>query len=213
MATRASPNVAPERQPPPEPESKALWHQPSSPAPRKLGDTSFRYRDLDPIQQEIRILRILPAADGAPIACEILHTFLNDPRGYIAISYAWGDAEDTSSIALDGYEFPVTVNLWQALERLRSTVVAVIVWADAVCINQRNVEERNLQVKAMAKVYSMAYEVAIWLGPEREDSNLAMVLLQKITGYSTNDTAITRIIKDPNSIPAFRALVELLERE
>lgn len=212
MVTRDSPNVVPERQP----ESNALWHQSSSPAPRRLGDTTFIYRDLDPNRQEIRILRILPASTGAPIACEILHTSLNDPRSYIAISYAWGDAEDTRVIALDGHEFPVTVSLWQSLQRLRSSTFAVVVWADAVCINQRNVKERNLQVQAMTRVYSVAYGVAIWLGPEDDDSNSAMILLQEITRYShptPNDAMIKSIIRDPKWKASFRALVELFERD
>jgi hypothetical protein len=58
--------------------------------------------------------------------------------------------------------------------------------------------------------------VAIWLGPESDDSNLAMDLLQKITRFSgspANDMMIKNIIKSPEWIPYFRALVELFERD
>lgn len=217
MTKQTSPNVESEIwSAPSQPESDALWHRSSSPAPRKLGDTTFRYRNLDPNKQEIRIIRILPASAGSLIACEVLHTSLNDPRSYIAISYAWGDAEDTRIIILDGHEFPVTVSLWQALQRLRSTTVAVIVWADAVCINQRNIEERNLQIQGMTRIYSLAYEVAIWLGPTDEDSSLAMVLLQEITRCSTpilNDAVIKGMVKNPKWRSNFEALVNLFERD
>jgi hypothetical protein len=196
--------------------STPIWTRSSSPAPRKLGNTTFRYRNLDASHQEIRLLRILPKiVDHAPIECEILHTSLNDPRNYIAISYAWGDAENTQVIILDGHEFPVTVSLWQALERLRSASYAVIVWADAVCINQQNTEERGMQVRFMARIYNLAFEVMVWLGPEDEDSHLALDLLRQISnchGTQVEEVKMRSIIKSPLLRNHFRALVCLFDR-
>jgi hypothetical protein len=108
------------------------------------------------------------------------------------------------------------VNLWQALERLRSTGFAVVVWADAVCINQWNTEERNHQVQGMTRIYSLAYEVAIWLGPEANDSDLAMILLQEMARCSVpvpNDAVIKGIIRHPKWKPNFEALIDLFERD
>jgi hypothetical protein len=98
-----------------------------SPAPRRLGDTLFRYEELDPQQNKIRLLRILPRSDHQSIECEVLHTPLDDRSPYTAISYAWGDAEDTCDIKLNGHDFPVTRSLWGALRRLRSEASAVVV--------------------------------------------------------------------------------------
>lgn len=42
----------------------------------------------------------------------------------------------------------------------------VHVWADAVCINQGNVDEVNSQVKIMDQIYSQATAVLVWLGPD-----------------------------------------------
>lgn len=39
-------------------------------------------------------------------------------------------------------------------------------WADAICINQADVEERNYQVSMMVHIYSRAQRVVIWLGEE-----------------------------------------------
>jgi hypothetical protein len=41
-------------------------------------------------------------------------------------------------------------------------------WADAVCINQDDVNDRNKQVSSMREVYKMAERVEIWLGTERD---------------------------------------------
>ncbi len=45
---------------------------------------------------------------------------------------------------------------------------------DAICIDQRNIEERNDQVQMMAAVYRSAEQTYAWLGPAAEDSDYAM---------------------------------------
>jgi hypothetical protein len=39
-------------------------------------------------------------------------------------------------------------------------------WVDAICINQKNPEEQGQQVQLMAKIYSNAHRVIVWLGEE-----------------------------------------------
>jgi hypothetical protein len=188
----------------------APWHRSSSPTPRKVGDTTFRYKDLE--QNEIRLLRILPEITSI-IKCEILHTSLDDSKKYIAISYAWGDLEDTRCIILDGHGFSVTESLWQALRKIRSRTSAVAVWVDAVCINQRNTAERNYQVQLMTSIYTKAHEMAIWIGPDAEDSGLAIRLLHKVVSAEESPSEIKDTILSPAWRPHFRALVALFNTE
>jgi hypothetical protein len=47
-------------------------------------------------------------------------------------------------------------------------------WVDAICINQRNSEERTQQVRLMAKIYSKAHRVIVWLGEEAVDTKGAL---------------------------------------
>jgi hypothetical protein len=42
----------------------------------------------------------------------------------------------------------------------------VNLWIDAICINQKDVEERNLQVFRMKSIFRQADEVVAWLGVE-----------------------------------------------
>jgi hypothetical protein len=37
---------------------------------------------------------------------------------------------------------------------------------DAICINQKNLEEQSQQVQLMAKIYCSAHRVIVWLGEE-----------------------------------------------
>jgi Heterokaryon incompatibility protein (HET) len=71
----------------------------------------------------------------------------------------------------------VTKNLYEALHHLRDETRPRVLWIDAICINQRNLPERSSQVRRMADIYSLSKRVVVWLGPEAEDSSLALELL------------------------------------
>ena len=97
---------------------------------------------------------------------------------YSALSYCWGDINDTVSIHFGGQDFKITRNLEAALRQLRREHEVVVVWADAICINQSDEAERSIQVGLMNQIYSMAEEVIVWLGVECDHSNLAMNLVK-----------------------------------
>lgn len=67
-------------------------------------------------------------------------------------------------IRVDGVEFPVTVNLHEALLRLRDPAIERIIWIDAVCIDQDDDTEKTHQIGLMSKIYGQANRVIIWLG-------------------------------------------------
>ena len=58
---------------------------------------------------------------------------------------------------------PVTPNLFGALHHLRQNGYSTV-WADAICINQNNNEERSQQVLLMGEIYRRAKQVVIELG-------------------------------------------------
>lgn len=111
-----------------------------------LGDKSYRYASLN--DSEIRLVNIHKATSSI-ITCEIHCVSLKSLPPYIAISYAWGDAEDTRQITLveeldrsidNGFEheriqhdIPISSSLHGALEVIRERNRDVYVWADALC--------------------------------------------------------------------------------
>ncbi|PIA97229.1 Heterokaryon incompatibility protein 6, OR allele [Cercospora beticola] len=95
-----------------------------------------------------------------------------------ALSYTWGSWDDSTSITIvnsesgEEVEFPVTRNLFNALRRIRREQEDVIrLWVDQICINQRDEEEKAWQVRAMGNIYSLAWDVFIWLG-DLDDEDL-----------------------------------------
>jgi hypothetical protein len=65
---------------------------------------------------------------------------------------------------VDGYQMTITATLEAALRDLRDDARILRVWADALCIDQSNIEERNQQVRQMGRIYSTAHHTVIYLG-------------------------------------------------
>lgn len=78
----------------------------------------------------------------------------------------------------------------------------ILVWVDALCIDQQNKDERATQVRLMGQIYSGAVTVAIWIGPEYEDSALAMQLLEKVA-RNTIDPQYIRSTRNSDSLALF----------
>lgn len=126
--------------------------------------TNSIFEPLDPAKNEIRLLRLLPGEAGEPVRCTLHVTSLDESPKYEAISYVWGDPADTRCISVNGHCRDVTVSLEAALRGLRRRSSPRQLWADAVCINQHDIEEKNKQVPEMARIYIQASRVLVWLG-------------------------------------------------
>jgi hypothetical protein len=110
--------------------------------------------------------------------CELVEYTLQDPgKGthlYEALSYTWGCSDKPCSISINKQNLAVTENLHAALLRLRNRSFERILWIDAICINQENLKEQGQQVQLMAKIYSQATRVLVWLGETADNSDTAL---------------------------------------
>ncbi|KAH8885731.1 hypothetical protein GQ53DRAFT_728714 [Thozetella sp. PMI_491] len=136
---------------------------------------------------------------NAPIQCQLLKYPLQDPGEgihlYEALSYVWGpeaehsehnqmprDSQQTKgsrhSIYLDNYKFSVGENLYAALLSLRNYALERVIWIDAICINQKDNTEKGHQVNSMAKIYTRANRVIVWLGEAADNSDQALEVIR-----------------------------------
>jgi hypothetical protein len=86
---------------------------------------------------------------------------------FVALSYCWGDLKNKTHITVNDLEVFVTVNLHAALRRLRAEGIE-FVWVDFLCINQRDSEERSIQIGRMGMMFKQAKQVVVWLGDEQD---------------------------------------------
>ena len=90
-----------------------------------------------------------------------------------ALSYTWGESLHDEYVEVqDSIRIPITDNLARALRRLRHRTQPRDLWIDAICIDQKNLEERSLQVAYMGEIYKCASRVIIWLGDLPDDLSL-----------------------------------------
>lgn len=124
-------------------------------------------------QQQIRVLDLHPGRYGEELS-GTLRIVCTDPDSqpiYEALSYTWGTSEKCCAINLNGsHTLPITRNLSNALQRLKRRHEFRTLWVDAVCIDQKDVEEKTAQVALMSQVYRRASCVNVWLGEPMPDA-------------------------------------------
>lgn len=122
---------------------------------------------MDSASEEIRLLILHAGEDNQPIRCSLFHAFLSGTvPSYESVSYCWGDTSVKTTVTVENAPVEVPQTAASALHRLRSPDLARTLWIDALCINQRNVEERSHQVADMHSIYRNATLNLVWLGQD-----------------------------------------------
>lgn len=135
----------------------------------KSPNPSAIYEQFTLNHNQLRIIRLLPSAVyHSPVHCEFVVYDLDTPPEYSALSYCWGDIHWTQ-ITVNGSWFDVSLRVSAALRRFRLRDDPVLIWVDAICINQQNTEEKSQQVQSMRRIYEKADEVVVWLGDGPDD--------------------------------------------
>lgn len=123
--------------------------------------TSYKY---SPLAQPdvIRLIKLQPSNDKAVmVICDLVPLTLGFVEEgivdqYTALSYVWGDLTDRDIILVNGMALLVTKSLSRTLMLLRDDRRVLYVWADAICINQKDDLEKGQQVQSMGRIYESA---------------------------------------------------------
>ncbi|KAK0124573.1 hypothetical protein ONS95_009522 [Cadophora gregata] len=152
----------------------------TSKKPRKIIDieTVESYEHTFKLDQTgFRCLVLKSSTDeSSVIECSLFAISITTPPYYEALSYTWGPPPPPSEqqyVLCDGKKLPVTENCISALYHLRKKYSNRLLWIDAICIDQTNVEEASQQVQIMGQIYQNAARVIVWLGPSSPERRLA----------------------------------------
>lgn len=116
-----------------------------------------------------------------------LKEFSLTTKKYVAVSYAWGNEVTTRTMMCNYHWYAIPEHLVAAMNYLAAIKSAANrdrgqwYWIDAICISQKDPDEKALQISRMGDIYSQAEEVFLWLGQDEEDSNLALDDLRTAT--------------------------------
>lgn len=145
-----------------------------APSPLK----GLHYAQLDQRTKEIRLMILDHGEAGEDITCRLIYTTLKSHPAYKALSYSWGEVKVLYTIDIDGCVFGIGPNLRAALQSIRHPKEPTYLWVDAICINQKDIAERNYQVTIMHGIYQEAVQVIVWLGKKSFDSDFAIDVLE-----------------------------------
>jgi hypothetical protein len=134
-----------------------------SPASILVNECEYQYPNRL-TSSNIRILHILPGQWGSIVECELEERSLDNQGVEEVLSYVWGEPVFDKVIWIDGRSFGVTENLYSILCNLRRCDATRVIWIDAICINQSDLEEKTHQVRLMRDIFSKAQNTVIWLG-------------------------------------------------
>ncbi|KAF2007629.1 hypothetical protein P154DRAFT_418550, partial [Amniculicola lignicola CBS 123094] len=108
----------------------------------------FEYTALKDPSDEIRLLELQwDENEQGPLLCRMRRFKLRETPDYFALSYVWGNASPTQELFRTAFD-------WKSKPFL--------IWADAVCVNQSSVQERNQQVRIMHRIYRFASSVWVY---------------------------------------------------
>jgi hypothetical protein len=92
------------------------------------------------------------------------------------------------------YKTTVGESLAAALRCLRHSRVPLVIWVDAVCINQGDDIEKSQQVQVVYSIYEKAKQVVSWLGHSSPHTDMALDSINKIGGQ------VNQVLRD-NGVP------------
>ena len=113
----------------------------------------FTYDELEQ-PDSIRLLKI-KIDDTGELSCELVHSSLKADSlpNYSALSYVWGNPLMERPITCNGKTKYITVSLETALKHVVKHNPHDYLWADQLCIDQLNGEERAQQVNIMGAIF------------------------------------------------------------
>ena len=143
---------------------------------------------------------------------------------FTCLSYTWGDPKDTRTIRINGTGVIVRSNLEAALRSFRQQEEfknGLMLWADAVCINQDDIREKEKTIGDMQNIYLGANTVTVWLGEGDPKTDAALTTIQHfVARYSRpsedNADVLDAEFWDPPplwfSTTVYPAIVQLMDR-
>ncbi|OAG39035.1 hypothetical protein AYO21_06755 [Fonsecaea monophora] len=178
-------------------------------------ERKYRYKPLES-QSLMRLLRLHPGRGREELRGELICVSLEHYKRkypFTALSYVWGNSLKPYVLGIGDYALRITASLYFALKRVREEKQSILIWADAICIDQANDVEKGHQVRLMSKIYKSALRVCAWLGNEGDQSNSAINWLCKIrkASESSKQAATVRLPSADN--PVWDIIKKFFERD
>lgn len=147
----------------------------------RLREMAYEYEALPLIEDSedvyIRLLRLHPGPRSGVITCNIIATRLSEAPPFGALSYCWGKEhkDDTIYVVSEGetqdacspgaaLRVPGSIIPFLYRDRNNRSKEVHTLWIDSICVNQKDLDEKSVQVPKMREIYLKAEITISWLG-------------------------------------------------
>ncbi|KAF7910709.1 uncharacterized protein EAF01_002219 [Botrytis porri] len=133
---------------------------------RAIEDSTTRKDHTGPTKPNFRLLH-LKSGTGNQQLCAAVHIEHIDSaatNGYICLSYVWGTDISTEHIKIDENEISIHASLLTSLRHIRNPHDTLVLWVDALYVDQNDPDEKASQIANLGEIYSRCSLVYRWLG-------------------------------------------------
>jgi hypothetical protein len=188
--------------------ARRRWNQNQKHSPLK----PYKYHEPGE-SRHIRLLQLGRKSLFSKPSCKLIEVPLDNAPDFEAISYTWGGKDPDIPVEVDGHQMLVTSAVDELLFYWRSTFTSNLFWIDAICIIQKDTDEKKHQIAMMADIYRRASRVIVWLGAaeSRKDTHLVRKMISTLyyPEYFNSTNALLQYLFD-NEEEAFVAMGKLL---
>ena len=159
--------------------------------------SSKLYSQLNRRKREFRLLKLHPGVAQQEIRASLVVSrvaLVSQTRSrifsrrtkwhsqYEAISYCWGDPRQRTAVRLNKQTIEVPISAVEALRQFRLHDRDRLLWIDAVCINQSDIDERSSQVAMMGDIYTSSAQTLVYMNTDADTFRVkkAFELMERI---------------------------------
>ncbi|KAH8796947.1 heterokaryon incompatibility protein-domain-containing protein [Hyaloscypha sp. PMI_1271] len=148
--------------------------------------TTYTYNKLEYADQ-IRVLELRPTYDQVDEIRGDLQLLrlgeIDHCECYDALSYTWGAPVFSRSVNINGQSIYITETLYTALGALCYARKRRRLWIDAVCINQKDDDEKASQVALMPRIYRYSLQVLAWVSEDNKEMEAAFQRFRQLADF------------------------------
>lgn len=128
---------------------------------------------------QIRLLNLFPGEQFDPLQGLIWVTHLDAKVNYTTVSYVWGPRSQLShALHTPVGNLSITEPLYLTLKQLRNRHKGVVLWVDAICINQDDDNEKTEQVKMLPRIFQNSAQTLGFIQDNEESKEVVEMLMQ-----------------------------------
>lgn len=128
---------------------------------------------------DMRLFVLFPGEYDDPLRGCVCHIPFDNAGPYRALSYVWGpDNQSERNLVTPHGVLKIKAALGSAFQRVRQKKKEMVLWVDAICINQEDTKEKVQQILLLPRIFQGATSTLAVLATDDRSNRAVGILLQ-----------------------------------